>query len=983
MTHTYAPGLRVLCRDAEWLITQVNSADHAGLHQALQCVGVDDLVRGHRAEFLTQLDQVEPVDPARTRLIADESQGFRLSRLYLEAQLRLMPTTSLSPEPAGMGAFNPMSFQEESARRAIEQLRPRLLLADAVGLGKTIQVGMILTELMRRGRANRILVLTKKSMLAQFQAELWNRFNIPLVRLDSEGLVKLRLRIPANKNPFEVYHRIIISMDTLKNVARYEHFLQRTHWDVVIIDEAHNVAAASNPERNYSYRLARVLSQRSDAMLLTTATPHNGRRETFGRLISLLDPAAIPDPKLREYDPDDVRGFFLMRFKEDVRDQAGDMLTDRVVVPIPETSRDATHLEEAVYTELAILRQTAKANPTRGDKLLQYGLYKLFLSSPEALRSTLGKRVEKLATEPNAHPEREALRRLLDTLGPLGIRQTSRFRVLLDQLRAIGWTGRKDSPRLLLFTEYRHTMEALVRAIAEEFHIDYSERPEDQARQVLGAIDGSFPDVHLMDVVESFSTGSSPMRLLVATDVASEGINLHHECHHIIHYDLPWSIITLIQRNGRIDRLGQKRTPMLRYLQVTTANGLLSGDDAIFQRLIAKAEEINRLRKPGESVLQLYDEQKEEEYIAQHGILAGNAAVLDAPASVATADPEVDSALEELLAEARKFQAAAVDSFLKEQPVPAKPEYVPASRFRLLSDRDFLKRGYEHLRSTTPEFLPLEEDGPIVTLTAPADLRRRLGSPNESRDVIFGATAIPAEAWPEDDRFVLSDKVDRIDLAIRAARNTSGHWSRELLCTQQHPIMQWLAERLVMQLPRGQAPHLHSPHLAPGEIAFCLMGLVSSRRGLPLVVDAHAIVARPGGREFAFEPLGKLLERARFQQLVSTGAAIPVQAAEALLPAAVAESLRHLKSLGRQYQERISPLVEAEEARLRRWRDRRLGNLQLYLPGLEAGSEDEKRLREEVEQELRNRLEHWRDSYYHLAATPTTRVLLVLSGAKS
>jgi SNF2 family DNA or RNA helicase len=200
---------------------------------------------------------------------------------------------------------------------------------------------MILTELLRRGRADRILVLAKKSMLTQFQAELWNRFTIPLVRLDSAGIAKLRLRIPGNKNPFEVSHRVIISLDTLKNVARYEHFLKDTRWDVVIIDEAHNDAGASVPERHLSYRLARLLARRTDSLLLTTATRHNGRRETFGRLIALLDPSAIPDPNLREYTARDIKPFFLMRFKEDIRKDAAGMLAERQVVPLQETTAAA------------------------------------------------------------------------------------------------------------------------------------------------------------------------------------------------------------------------------------------------------------------------------------------------------------------------------------------------------------------------------------------------------------------------------------------------------------------------------------------------------------------------------------------------------------------------------------------------------------------------------------------------------------------
>lgn len=207
------------------------------------------------------------------------------------------------------------------------------------------------------------------------------------MRFDSAGIARLRLKIPANKNPFEVYQQVIISIDTLKNVARYEHFLKGTHWDMVVIDEAHNVAGASVPERNLSYRLARQLSRRVDSVLLTTATPHNGKKETFGRLISLFDPSVIPDPSFKNYSKDDIKSFFLMRFKEDVREDAGDLLTDREVVPIAKTTVNASPEEEDVYTILGDLRREVK-QPKQVDEdspkgwhhhaMVQYVLYKLF-----------------------------------------------------------------------------------------------------------------------------------------------------------------------------------------------------------------------------------------------------------------------------------------------------------------------------------------------------------------------------------------------------------------------------------------------------------------------------------------------------------------------------------------------------------------------------------------------------------------------------
>lgn len=981
------PGMRVLCRDAEWLVTEVHAEK---TFQTVRCVGADDLVRGHEAAFLTLLDDIIPIDPRATKLIRDGGiKHLDRARLFLEAQLRQMPLTDPEPRVDGMGAFKPMEYQKEAVHRALLQMRPRLLLADQVGLGKTIEVGMIISELMRRGRANRILVLTKKSMLTQFQAELWNRFAIPLVRMDSAGVSKLRLKIPASKNPFEVYHRVIISMDTLKDVGRYRHFLEDTRWDVVVIDEAHNVAAAANPEKQLNYRLARLLSRRTDSMLLTTATPHNGRRETFGRLITLLDWSAIPDPKLREYGPDDIAPFFLMRFKEDVRAEAGDQFAERQMIPLAATTIDATADEEASYAELGNLRARAKAGQYKTEAIIQWGLYKRFLSSPEACLSTVTKRIATLNKTPDREDEAAALATLKSRLSRIQIAASSRFQLLVRELRAMGWTGKPQSPRVLLFTESTVTQIALARALAQEFNIAFSEKHEDQSTQTMAIIHGGQPDVTLSKTVEAFGTGSSPMRLLVATDVASEGVNLHHECHNIIHYDLPWSIITLIQRNGRIDRFGQRNSPVIRYLMVRTQSGELRGDEELFARLVAKVEEINRSTRTGESVLKLYDPEAEEAYIAEQGLLAGDAAILDKANPQTAESAELENALLSATKEGHEdFLAFLLGNSTKAAAEGAAAKAIAAdnSRIRLLDDARFLEDGYRYLKDElgNEKWQPIEKTDKLWMFSAPPELKRRLGAPDADDSVIFGATAVPDEAWPEHGRFQFTTDPDRVNTAIRAALAMKGQWSNELLLTEQHPIMRWLAERLMMLMPRGEAPLIASSHLQPGELCFCFIGQVSARAGTPLIVDAHAISFQKGGG-YRQQPLKDALARAGFDKLADTGrrGTTSPELLQGFVAAAVEESLKHLIQLKDARKKAIKPVLEKEEARLERWRTRRIAKLDEALAGLSAESKQAAQLRgekDEIERYLKDRRENWRDAHFEAAPEATTRLVLAIEG---
>ena len=196
----------------------------------------------------------------------------------------------------------------------------------------------------------------------------------------------------------------------------------------------------------------------------------------------------------------------------------------------------------------------------------------------------------------------------------------------------------------------------------------------------------------------------------------------------------------------------------------------------------------------------------------------------------------------------------------------------PIGRLRLYDDLNFLKEGYRFLseqNTAQPAWIPIEDHGTgQLTITAPQDLKRRLGASTKKNDVIFGSTAIPEEAWPEHDQFRLTTSTTQVETAIKAARNRSGYWSGELLCTEQHPILQWVNERLLMLVPRGEAPIIASQHLEAGEMLFCFIGLLCSRSGNPLVVDAHAVSFGKGGK-FKHRSLREGLAAAKFEGLMN------------------------------------------------------------------------------------------------------------------
>ena len=197
----FAPGMRTIIRDEEWMIKKIET-NNLG-NKTLYCVGISPLVKDREAGFLTDLEQIQVVNPAEVKLVADYSPFYKRALLYLESQWRQQIPTDFNLHIGHRAAMDLMPYQLDPAKLSLQRPRQRILIADTVGLGKTLEAGILMSELIARGKGKRILVVTVKSMMTQFQKEMWNRFTIPLVRLDSNRIQKIRANLPSNYNPFD------------------------------------------------------------------------------------------------------------------------------------------------------------------------------------------------------------------------------------------------------------------------------------------------------------------------------------------------------------------------------------------------------------------------------------------------------------------------------------------------------------------------------------------------------------------------------------------------------------------------------------------------------------------------------------------------------------------------------------------------------------------------------------------------------------
>ena len=635
MTIALSVGDRIALRDRPWRVLKVMPAGDD--RHIIECEALDD-------DSPTALSAVIP--PEEVVSLPSEEVQFDLqgidsfaawSRAHLILGATMVREIGLL-SGARFGRVTLEAYQLAPALRILAKPRPSLLIADDVGLGKTIEAGLVMLELMARGRASRILIVTPPGLMDQWQDELRQKFGLDFTIIDNaSGLSRVQTDLPAGINPWDAIPRIIASIDFLKKETIRNRALRKRR-DLVIVDEAHALAesgTSDNPYRTQRTRLGLALREAGRGLLLLTATPHNGYSHSFRSLLELVEPTIATFRGRKEDLERRIETARIRRMKPQIRRRLPDG-TEEDVFP-----RRAVHglaITGLTADEKELLRKVAsycsrtahEAEDTEDADLVGFAMQivkKRALSSRAALSETLDHRLEALRKDEAREepPDRAELRDLQADL-PLGEaaaertvrrvlrsaiprderRRKNEVRALNSIRRLLGKLPAEDpktqalvselrrvfaehpSDKVIVFTEYRDTLDAIRARLNAE--------PDLAGRYVI--LHGNMRRAQRLKRQEEFE--NPKIRVLLATDAASEGLNLQKQCHRVIHFELPWNPNRLEQRNGRVDRYGQTCNPVIRYLYYPD-----SPEEAVLDQLISKIERMAQDRVSTPDVLGL------------------------------------------------------------------------------------------------------------------------------------------------------------------------------------------------------------------------------------------------------------------------------------------------------------------------------------------------------------------------------------------
>jgi len=717
-----APGQLVHVRQRQYLVEEIVPAPSPGDATLVRLACVDDDAQGQALEVLWECE----VDPEILDAEAwgdlgakgfDEPRHFAayVHALRWNSVTAADPRLFQSPFRAGIRLD---AYQLEPLRKALLLPRVNLFIADDVGLGKTIEAGLIARELLLRRKVREIVIATPPSMLLQWREEMESRFGLTFEILDREYIARVRRERGYGVNPWSTHPRLLVSQRLLIDEdyvgGLRDHLGDFRPGTLLILDEAHHAAPASGVRYAIDSKITRAvrdLASRFEHRLFLSATPHNGHSNSFSALLELLDPQrfcrGVPvAAKLR----DEV---LVRRMKEDIREISGGFpKRTPVQEDITGLPDDAPELRLSKlldqYRQLREERLSGESKRTQAASgLLICGLQQRLLSSIEAFARTLrvhrrtvarqweASRVERTSTvetdrldlltgtlsndDERAYEPEEILaqeedsqfaaasaasvgnvtedrsaelfareQRLLDEMAEIADAARglpdAKVRKLVDWMAENMLDGVTWRPlRILIFTEYddtkRYLREQLLAALAHT---------EDSGRRIV-VFHGPTPLEEREEIKRAFNAPpeTNPVRILIATDAAREGLNLQAHCWHLFHFDVPWNPSRMEQRNGRIDRKLQPQDEVFCHYFVY----LQRPEDRVLQVLVRKTETI---RKELGSLADVVESRLEE--MLKGGIRHSNIDLLSQEIEEADIDPDAKATVRDELEEARQRQ---------------------------------------------------------------------------------------------------------------------------------------------------------------------------------------------------------------------------------------------------------------------------------------------------------------------------------------
>jgi len=646
------PGQVVEVRGSLWAVADVRAqglprspADESAsrLSHVVELQSLDEDRLGDELSVVWELEVGQTVTPPQglpEHIYANAFDDPTTLAGFVDA-MRWGAVTSADPnryQAPFWSGVNIEAYQLEPLRRALTAPRANLLLADDVGLGKTIEAGLVIQELLLRHRARTAIIVCPPSLSLKWQDEMRDKFGLEFTIINSEKLAEVRRKHGLHANPFQMYPRVIVSMAWLPQ-TRAQRLLRdvytqtsnpksgkRFAFDVLIVDEAHHVAPSSPPAiaggRGYAVDTQRTiavrqLADRCEHRLFLSATPHNGHPESFTALMEMIDPRRFA--RGASLDIQALKDVTVRRLKRDLPAKG---FKPRQVHTLPfMPSND----EQEMFALLDdIVTKSAKLNGTKpGGDIVTMLLKKRFLSSPYAFGQTLAHYLEAKggrglsdddyddifgegqADEEEGLWEQDEAEHLRESKSsdPLVAAETGQLEKLRDW--GLGFESRSDSKvdallsfldatcrpdgklwsneRVVVFTEYAHTVDWLERILNQR---GYEGR--------VAVIQGSTPTEEREVIKARFNEDPSkePLRVLLATDAAGEGIDLQNHCSRLVCIDTPWNPARLEQRIGRIDRYGQRETPKVYLLGPDSTSSTYTADADFMMRIARKVANI-------------------------------------------------------------------------------------------------------------------------------------------------------------------------------------------------------------------------------------------------------------------------------------------------------------------------------------------------------------------------------------------------------